>query len=432
MPKPIAKKSQAQLQVHYLPVSNLKPANYNPRIWDGLAIEHLTESIKQFGLVDPIICNGAKSRFNVVIGGHFRLKIAKDLGYQQVPVVYVNIPNLEKEKELNLRLNRNTGAWDFDKLKEFNIDTLLDIGFDDQDLASMWSDALETEDDNFDTEAELEKIKTPKTKPGDMFQLGPHRLICGSSTDKAVVEKLLGSKQADMLYCDPPYNISLDYNNGIGTKGKYGGIHTQDNRSDSDYRKFLKQTMENGLKVSKPDCHAFYFCDEAYIGMVQGLFEELKLTNRRVCLWLKNNQNPTPQVAFNKAYEPCVYATRGKPYLNTDATKFNEVMNKEVGSGNRMTEDIMDLFNIWLVKRIAGAEYEHPTEKPPTLHEKALRRCTKPGDLVLDLFGGSGSTLIACEQLKRRCYIVEMEPIFCDLIIKRYERLSHDKVKKLN
>src|SRR6185369_16079558 len=118
-------KNQTQLQVQYLTISELKPADYNPRVWDSLAIEHLTESIKKFGLVVPIICNIAPSRKNVVIGGHFRLKIAKDLGLAEVPVVYVNIPNLDKEQELNLRLNRNTGAWDFEKLKEFNINTLL-------------------------------------------------------------------------------------------------------------------------------------------------------------------------------------------------------------------------------------------------------------------------------------------------------------------
>jgi DNA modification methylase len=419
------------LKIHYVPVADLQPADYNPRVWDEAAIKNLTDSISQYGLIDPIICNSLPARNNVVIGGHFRLKIAKDLGYDKVPVVYVKL-SLEKEKELNLRLNRNTGAWDFQKLKEFNIEALLDIGFDDADLSNIWSDALETEDDNFDVQKELDKLKKPTTQPGDMFQLGSHRLICGDATKSEVVSRLVGNKAVNMIYCDPPFNISLDYNKGIGTNGKYGGIHTDDNRSDSEYRKFLKATMQNALAAASPDCHVFYYSDESYIGLVQSLFEELKLVNRRVCLWLKNNQNPTPQIAFNKVYEPIIYATRGKPYLNTDATKFNEVMNREVGSGNRMIEDILDLFNIWLVKRIAGTDYQHPTEKPPTLHEKALRRCTKPGDLVLDLFGGSGSTLIACEQLKRRCYIVELEPIFCDLIIKRYERLTNDKVKKLN
>nr|VFK30694.1 MAG: DNA methylase [Candidatus Kentron sp. LPFa] len=132
-------------------------------------------------------------------------------------------------------------------------------------------------------------------------------------------------------------------------------------------------------------------------------------------------------------YEPCVYATKGKPYLNKDLTKFTEILNPEIETGNRAIDDILDIFNIWLVKRLPTTYYEHPTQKPPKLHEKALRRCTKPGDKVLDLFGGSGSTLIACEQLKRKAYLVELEPIFCDLILKRFKTLNPTThVQKLN
>lgn len=421
-----------KLQIQQVSIRSLKPALYNPRKHTPQAMEQLKASIKKFGLVDPIIANGAASRKNIVIGGHFRLKAAKELGYKQVPVVYLNIPNIQKETELNLRLNRNTGEWDFELLKSFDMDLLLDVGFDDTDLSSIWDDTLQTEDDEFDVEKELKKIKKPKTKPGEIYQLGSHRLICGDSTILDVVKTVLGKNQADMIYCDPPFNISLDYDKGIGNNaGKYGGIHTNDNRTDLEYRKFLKATMENGLLVSKKNLHMFYFSDETYIGMIQSLFAELGLQNRRVCIWVKNNQNPTPQIAFNKVYEPVTYATRGNPYLAKNITSFNEILNKEVGTGNQVHEDILDLFNIWLAKRKAGQDYTHPTEKPPTLHEKALRRCTKPGDLVLDLFGGSGSTLVACEQLKRKCFLVEFEPIFCDLIIKRYEKLTNLKAKKL-
>ena len=107
-------------------------------------------------------------------------------------------------------------------------------------------------------------------------------------------------------------------------------------------------------------------------------------------------------------------------------------MNKEVATGNRLIDDIMDLFNIWLIKRLAGNEYQHPTQKPPTLYEKSLRRCSKPGDIILDLCAGSGSLMVACEQLKRTAYLVEIEPIFCQLIVNRYEKLTNTKVKKIN
>jgi DNA modification methylase len=144
-----------------------------------------------------------------------------------------------------------------------------------------------------------------------------------------------------------------------------------------------------------------------------------------VCLWLKNGHNPVPTVAFNKAYEPVVYGTRGKPHLS-DINNLNEVMNKELGTGNDLLDEIND---IWAVKRLGAKEYEHATSKPPQLHEKAIKRCTKPNDIILDSFIGSGSTLIAGEMLGRRVYGCELEPAFCDLIIKRYEKLTGRKAK---
>jgi len=412
-----------RLNVCDVKISLLESANYNPRSWSEAAIADLTESVIKYGIVDPIIVNGAKNRKNIVIGGHFRLKIAKDLGYKEIPVVYIDLPDIEKEKELNLRLNKNTGSWDYELLKDFDIELLMDIGFDDSDLSHIWDDQLGVEDDDFNVTDELNQIIEPKTKRGEIYQLGKHRLICGDATDHKIIQKLCGGKQASMVYCDPPYNISLDYNKGVGNKSNYGGT-TQDRKSATEYKAFLTKTIENALQHASSDTHLFYWCDEKNIGLVQEIYKELGIENKRVCLWIKNNFNVTPNVAFNKVYEPCVYGTIGSPYLATNVTKYHEILNKEVDSGNRAIDDIIDLFNIWLVKRIPTQDYEHPTEKPSTLHEKPLKRCTKPGDIVLDLFGGSGSTMMACEQLNRACYMVEIEPIFCDLIIRRYEQLT--------
>lgn len=423
--------SNKNINIEYVPIGELKPADYNPRKISNEALEHLKESVSRFEMIDPIIVNSAPKRKNVVIGGHMRLRAAKELGHAAVPVVYVNIPNVKKEKELNLRLNRNTGEWDFSKLKSFDMELLLDIGFDDSDLTSIWEDNLETEDDGFDFEEAIKKIKKPKSKAGDLYALGPHRLLCGDSLDPKSLKRLLGKKQVGMVYCDPPYNIALDYNKGVGGKGSYGG-KVNDAKSESDYRAFLKRTMENALTVAKPDVHVYYWCDQTYIGLVQELFAELGLNNKRVCLWIKGASNPTPGVAFNKCYEPCVYATRSKPYLSPVSLNFCEVLNKEMGpSGNKLLDDIMDQSDIWLAKRISGSEYQHPTQKPITLHERPLKRCSKPGDAVLDLFAGSGSTLMACEAMKRVCYTVEAEPVFVDVIIQRYEEATGIKARKL-
>jgi DNA modification methylase len=411
-------KKETDIKIVQVKIADLLPAAYNPRFHGEKPLEDLKESIRSFGCLDPIICNSAPERKNTVIGGHMRIKAATALGLTELPAVFVNIPDIQKEKELNLRLNRNTGEWDFELLKEFDMNLLLDVGFDDRDLSPIW-DQQETESDGFDLEKKLEEIKTPTVKPGDLYMLGSHFLLCGNSSDSVQVGRLMGGKKASMVYCDSPYNIGLNYSKGISTSGKYGGMET-DSKTDDEYREFLRKSIENAISVSEPDAHFFYYCDEKYIGMLQSLYQELGISNKRVCLWVKNNLNMTPGVAFNKLYEPCVYGTTGKPFLSEKLQNLTEILNKEIDTGNRALDDILDLLNIWLVKRLPGQDYSHPTEKPVTLHEKPLRRCTRPGDIVLDLFAGSGSTLMACEQMKRVCYTCEIDPVFCQVVLERF------------
>lgn len=420
----------SKLTIQQVNIKQLNSAPYNPRKWSDSSKAQLTESIKRFGIVDPIIVNGATERKNIVIGGHFRLKIAEDLGMKVVPVVYVDIPDEAKEKELNLRLNRNTGEWDFELLKQFDIDLLLDVGFDDNDLGDIWNDALETDDDDFDVEQAVKKAAETTIQTGDMFQLGKHRLICGDSTDSTVIKRLVGDSLPTMFYSDPPFNIGLDYDKGVGLKAGYGGT-TNDKKSEREYSSFLANILATALPTLADNAHVFMYCDQNYIGLVQSLMAEHGLKNRRVCLWIKNGFNVVPQVAFNKAYEPCVYATRGTPFLSPGNQNLTEILNKDIASGNRSIDDIIDLFDIWLAKREAGQDYQHPTQKPATLHEKPLKRCTKIGDMVLDVFGGSGSTLIACEQMMRVALLCEIEPVFCQVIIDRWQAMTGQKVVKL-
>ncbi len=419
-----ARDAKHNLHVEYVSASLLKPATYNPRKWNPSAISQLTESIKRFGLVDPIMVNSAPKRKNIVIGGHFRLKIAKDLGYTEVPVAYLNIPEEDKEKELNIRLNKNTGDWDFEKLKSFDLDVLIDIGFDKIELNSFWDEELETKDDDFDEPTELAKIKDPETQSGDILILGDHRVLCGDSTDPDNLKRLLGNEKAAMIYSDPVYNIKIDYDKGIGGKRSYGGS-VNDNRTFEEYRNFLHKSMAAALAVSLPDTHVFYWCDQIYIGVIQDLYRQLGIDNKRVCMWVKNASNPTPNVAFNKCYEPVVYGVRGKPPLTNNINDLNEIMDKDATTGN----ELLDILDLWLVKRMIGQDMEHATSKPPTLHEKAIRRCTRVGDIIIDSFLGSGSTLIAGEMLKRRVYGCEKEPVFCDLIKRRFEKLTGIKAE---
>jgi DNA modification methylase len=410
-------------------VADLVPNEENPRTMSPKQVEDLKKSLKKFNLVEiPVIDTEDR-----VIAGHQRLMAMKLLGREN-ETIEVRVPNRKlsesEYKQYLLTSNRVHGDWDWEKLAaNFDIDTLLTSGFDDADLSHLFDD-LSVEDDEFDVEKELEKIKKPKAKLGDLYQLGSHRLLCGDSTNPKSVQKLMADVKADTIYTDPPYNVSLDYNKGIGGKGRYGGT-VNDSKTDTEFREFLRKALVNGLSVCEKDAHIFTYCDQRYIWLLQTLYVELGISPKRVCIWVKNNSSPTPQVAFNKQFEPCVYGAIGNPYLSDKVLNLSEILNKEVGTGNRTIEDILDMLDIWLVKRLNGADYQHPTEKPPTLYEKALRRCTKPGDIILDLFAGSGSLLVACEQLKRSAYLIEREPIFVDLIVHRYEKLTGQKAKKL-
>lgn len=412
-------------------VNDLLPFEKNPRTITDKQMEDLKRSLKKFNLAElPAINVDGK-----IVAGHQRVKALQLLGRGEEEIE-VRVPNRQLSKEefedYLLTSNRSGGSFDWDILAEnFDIDTLLMTGFDDDDLSRIFDDNLEVQDDQFNEEAELKKIKKTDIKAGDLFALGRHRLICGSSLDLKVVERLMGKAKADIINTDCPFNIGLSYDKGTGGKSSYGGT-TNDNKTDAEYRTFVNTIIQNGLKVSKPDCHAFFWTDERYVWLFQMLYKQNGLDSKRLCLWVKQNASPTPKNAFNKVTEFCVYGTRGRPFLNNKIHNLNELMNKELTTGNRLPEEILDMLNIWMVKRLPSTEYQHPTQKPPSLHEKALRRCTKPGDIVLDLTAGSGSILSACEQLKRTAYMCELEPVFTQLIINRYETLTGNKAKKLS
>lgn len=403
----------------------------NPRKLSEAQLDGLKRSLKKFNLAELPAINTD----GTLVAGNQRVLALSLLGRDE-DEIEVRVPNRKLTKaefrDYLLTSNRSGGSFDFEKLaEEFDLGELLTAGFDSADLSNIFDDNLDITDDEFDEEKEIEKAKDTNIKPGDYFSLGRHRLLCADATDPESVKTLMDGKSVDMVNDDLPFNINLSYSRGVGNKSNYGGT-TNDNKSDADYEVFVKTVMQNALSVTKPDAHIMFWCDERYVWLFQKLYRELGIDSKRLCIWIKDNQSPTPKVAFNKVTEFCVYGTIGKPYLNDKVKNLNEIANKEIGTGNRLTDDILDLLNIWLVKRIPGSEYEHPTQKNPTLHEKALRRCTKPGDIVLDLTAGSGSILSACEQLKRTAYVCEIEPVFCQVIINRFKQISNEKVTKLN
>lgn len=406
-------------------VKELKVWKENPRKIGKAKLSQLMERIKNRGFHSVIVVD----QDNTILSGNQRKTALTKLKITEVNVLTPNRKLTQDEKrKIALESNLNDGEWNFEKLKSFQMDLLSDISFPDADLSKLWAENLEAQNDDFDEKAELAKIKKPKTNLGDLIIMGSHKLICGSAEDPLVLKRLFRNEKASMIYNDPPYNISLDYNGGIGGKARYGG-NVIDNRTDKAYKEFLRKSMVNALAVAKPDTHIFYWSDQIYIGLIQELYRELGIKNKRVCLWLKNSQNPVPAVAFNKCYEPCTYGIRGRPYIAPNIQNLNEVMNKEMTTGNNLLDEATDHIDVWMTRRLAGKDYEHSTSKPPKLHEKAIRRCTRPGEIILDSFFGSGSTLIAGEQLNRRVYGVELEQIFCDLVIRRYEKLTGKKAR---
>lgn len=403
-------------------VNDLVPQEINPRVITDRQMSDLKRSIKKFNLVEI----PAVDHDGTVLAGHQRIKALQLLGRGD-ELIDIRVPNRKltnkEAKEYLIGSNKLGGDWNYDLLKSFDMETLSFAGFDQIELAKFWDEDNKIREDSFDVEKELKKITKPKTKLGDIVHLGKHKILCGDSTDPKNLARLFGDERTTMIYSDPVYNISVDYDGGIGGKKDYGG-NVNDTRTYDEYKNFIKESLTAALAVSAPNTHAFYYCDQVYIGLIQEIYRSLGITNKRVCLWLKNSQNPVPKVYCNKAYEPAVYGVLGRPYLAESITDLNEVMNKEFGTGNELVSQVDDFLEIWTAKRLSAKEYQHATSKPITLHEKAIKRCTKPGDIILDSFLGSGSTLLAGEQLGRKVYGCELEPRFCDLVSARFEKLT--------
>jgi DNA modification methylase len=408
-------------------LGDLFPHALNPRIVSEAFRKKLTEMIKKFGLVEiPAI-----DLDGTILAGHQRIAALLAL-YGPDYVIEVRIPSRRLTKSERdtylLASNRLHADWDWGALAEhFDIKDLLATGFDDADLAHIFDDSLSVEDDEWDEEAEIKKIKTPTVHLGELWALGDHVLLCADATDEKTVRRLAGSTRIDFADVDAPFNIKYSYS---GKNGKYGGAE-KDDRSPAEYEGFMGALIKNTIAVSKPDAHYIFWCDERWVWLLQKLYRDLGIDSKRLCIWVKDNGMPTPKVAFNKATEFAAYGTRGTPFVNDAIKNLNTILNKEIGGGARALDDIIDLYSLWLVKRLPASQYEHPTQKPPSLHEKALRRLTRPGDAVLDLTAGSGSLMVACEQMKRRAFLCELDPIFATLIKNRYEKISGKKAKKL-
>lgn len=240
-----------ELKVKQVPIGELKPADYNPRKWSAEARKGLTASINEFGFIQPIVANSAPKRYGVVIGGNFKLSISHEKGLKTVPVVWVNLPDIKKEKELNLRLNKNQGEFDLDLLADFDPKMLEEVGFEAKELDKIFKN---DDEDDFDGDKEAEKIVTPESKPGEIYELGRHRLMCGNSSSEQDVAKLMGGVQADMVFTDPPYNVNYS-----GRGKRTSNTIKNDHMGEQEFRVMLKEWFGNYQKFLKTN-GALYTC----------------------------------------------------------------------------------------------------------------------------------------------------------------------------
>ncbi|MFA5840671.1 MAG: DNA methyltransferase [Candidatus Paceibacterota bacterium] len=436
-----------KLNIKYVGIELLKINDKNPRKWNEEQKNQLKESIARFGNIDPIIVNSNEKRKNIIIGGHFRLEVCKELGYTTMPVVYLNL-TLEKEKELNIRLNHNHGEFDLDLLAEFDQTILSDIGFTSEEIDEIFP--IEKNEEQFDLAKELNKLDIDvQAKKGDIYELGNSRLMIGDSTIEEDILKLMDGHKADMCFTDPPY--ILDYLKGK-TRGKDGatvGFGSKKNRryleTESLPDNFSDLWMANVAKVQNPDFSIIIFENPKNLRTIwnaleahwkyrntitwhvpnrmQGFSSSIKFFNKTDIALVGSSGDVSlnledEDALFQNEYENAIFATSGKAYFEP----------YEKGKKICPTDFIS---HIAADKKSSGQEIIFGT-KPVELLIPYIKVLTKRNDLILEPFAGSGSTLIAAIKLGRRCFLMEKSHIYAEVIMRRWEKETGMKRKKIN
>lgn len=378
-------------------LKDLKPYENNPRKNDD-AVKYVAESIKEFGFKVPIVID----KDNVIVAGHTRYKAAKKLGMTEIPCIIADDLTDEQIKAFRLADNKvaEKAEWDFDLLNT-ELDDIIDLdmelfGFED----ALQDDAEEAVEDEFEVELPPE----PKSKLGDIYQLGNNRLMCGDSTVLEDVEKLMGGEQADMLLTDPPYNVNYEGK----TKDK---LKIKNDKMDNDnFRQFLTDAFSNADMVMKPGAVFYIWHADSEGYNFRGACFDAGWTVRQCLIWNKNSM-VTGRQDYQWKHEPCLYGWKeGAGHLWASDRKQTTVINFDKPTRNDM----------------------HPTMKPIPLFDYQIKNNTKGGDVVLDLFGGSGTTIMACEQNGRRGYSMEYDPRYVDVIVDRWEKFTGAKAVLLN
>ena len=392
------------MNVKKYPIEKLIPAYYNPRkkLKPGdKEYENIKRSILEFGYVDPVIINSDLT----IIGGHQRWKVLKDLGYTEIDCVMVDLDKT-KEKALNVALNKISGEWDLPLLEELmeELDeSMFDIsltGFDAAEIEDLFSNVhdKDVEEDDFDADKALEEIEEPISKQGDIWILGKHRLICGDSTKAETYSKLMDGKKANLCVTDPPYNVN--YSAGKENERTI----KNDNMEDKSFYEFLLAAFKN-IYESLDSGGAIYVFHADTEGInFRKAFKDAGFKLSSVCIWAKQSL-VLGRSDYHFQHEPVLYGWKptGKHRWYSDRKQTT----------------------VWNFDRPTKSEL-HPTMKPVPLVAYPIQNSSMTNCIVIEPFGGSGSTLIACEQTGRICYAVELDEKYCDVIVKRYIEAAGD------
>lgn len=384
-------------------IDSIRPYDKNPRINDG-AVDAVAASLKEFGFRQPIVIDAG----GVIICGHTRYKAAQKLGLAKVPVHVATDLTPEQVKAYRIADNKTAdlAEWDYEilpielsELMEAGFDMNL-LAFDEKELTKLLN--TEVEQGLTDPDDVPDVPEEAVTQPGDLWQFGEHRLLCGDSTDPNSFQRLLDGRKADMVFCDPPYNVAYVQN----TQGESKQIKN-DNLGDS-FHAFLKAAC----KQMVDNCTgAIYVCmSSSELATLQDAFKSAKGHWSTFIIWAKNTFT-LGRADYQRQYEPILY---GWP---EGAKRF--------WCGDRNQGDV------WEVKKPAKNDL-HPTMKPVELVVRAVTNSSKQGSLVLDPFCGSGSTLIACQQTNRTCYGIELDPAYCDVIVKRWEEFTGKEAQRID
>lgn len=383
------------------PIETLIPYAKNARVHDEAQIAQIAGSIKEFGFNNPVLID----KDNGIIAGHGRVMAARKLGLTEVPTILLDHLNETQRKAYILADNRIAinSTWDNEMLSLELMDikddvSLAMLGFNVDELNALLNPTELTEGLT-DEDAVPDVPEEPKTKLGDIYQLGNHRLMCGDSTSIDAVEKLMDGDKADMVFTDPPYGV--DYDGGHATEKRRTKLENDDKTL------MYAGALPIAYMVSKEGAALYLWFADRFAKDVLTALEECNYQVRTWIIWNKNlAQFGAIGAQYKPKHEPCIYAFKKghAPYWN--------------GPNNEVT--------VWDVKRHSKNEF-HPTQKPVELPERALENSSKAGDVILDLFGGSGSTLIGCEKTGRKARLMELDPKYCDVIIKRWEDFTGKK-----